>query len=529
MNPNNLRLNINASTLDVPVSGILHQSATSAIEYGCHENVAENVHGECEISLDFLERRESRAVGPERRDGRPSLHLIIPEPVHRYRTLGTPSPSTCSTSCSSTTPMSNLMDHTPCSSCSSSGSDDLPLLSVLIGISQSDEDIVVSSHGYKIDCEIARTLQGTLFKAHVTSPTPQNSTYGPVGSQVTIKRVEKAVYAEKEANVDGFTFLTEQDLLKEAILLKHLTQHNRPTGDYIARFVDFFESSTHYFLVTEYVEGMNLAQFVREAFSLMTQGRLSRIDYQKTVKYLFWQMVTTMRWLHDVCHTCHLDLNPANIMLSNAEFVPEYDGSVRVKPSAAISIKLLDFGVAERFTCSASGSATKQQEQRPRKSAKDSDFLCDKGCDKGAQYCCPEIIDGISYSAKAADCWSLGMILFEMLTGTELYSAEDLWDNAQNGFAALKDDCLREYLAQQYLIRCFKRDTLNIVEGLLRYDEEQRLSAGDVIAHPWFRSYFERYNASMQKKNALDAMRLEKQAEMLRHSVPCYERVHYEV
>jgi len=541
MNPNNLRLNLNASTLDVPISGILHQSATSAIEYGCHENVAEDVHGECTLSLDFDECRESLSVEPERRGGRRSLHLELTIPEHRYpRAIDSPSspvtcspttcsPSTCSPSCSSTSPMSNLMDHSPCSSCSSIGSsvsDDLPLLSVLLGISQSEEDIAVSTNGYKIDREIKRILQGTILKAHITSATDQNRTFGPVGSAVTIKRVEKAVYAAKTANdEDGFSYVIEQDIVKEAILLKHLTQHNRPTGDYIARFVDFFESDAFFYLVTEHVEGISLGQFVEDAFSLMTQGRLSRIDYQKTVKYLFWQMVTTMRWLHDVCHTCHLDLNPTNVMLRNATFEAEYEGSMRLKPSAAISIKLLDFGVAERFDYST--STAKDQQQRPSAAPK-VDFTCDKGTflTSAPQFRCPDMFDGFSYSAKAADCWSLGMMLFEMLTGEELYAAEDLWDYNTGGFAALKNNRLRECLTQRGLFRCFKRDTLNIVEGLLRVDEDQRLSADDVIGHPWFRSYYERYNASMQKKNAIDALRLERHAGQLKRTVPCYQRLY---
>lgn len=498
MNPHNLRLNINASTLDLPSalgSGVLHQSATSAIEYGCHENVAVDVHGECQISLDFLET-ESEA------DRRADLSLSLSASIISPCSSSDSPDSTCSSS------LERLMDLSPCSSSAS----DLPLLSVLLGISQSEEHIIVREHGYKIDREVGPTLQGTLFKAHIIEATKENALYGPVGSAVAIKKVDKAVYANRTAHVDGMTFVVEQDLLKEAILLKHLTLHNRPTGDYIARFVDFFESDTHFYLVTEFVEGLSLEQFVRQAFALMAEGRLSRIDYQKTVKYLFWQLATTTRWLHDVMASCHLDLGLKSVMLCNADFVPETEGSLRVKPHAAISIKLVNFGIAEKFST-----------QGPTPNHKD--FLCDKGSlSLGApQYRCPSMFDGVAYSAQAADMWSLGMVLFEMMTGTELYTPEDLWDNPRGGYQALHEDRLREYLVEQRLLRFFKRDTFDIVEGLLRVDEERRMTAEGVVQHAWFRSYFKRYSATMRKKHELDALRLERQAASMKHSLPFYQ------
>ena len=227
--------------------------------------------------------------------------------------------------------------------------------------------------------------------------------------------------------------------------------------------------------------------------------------FWQTVKYLFWQLATTTRWLHDVYHTCHLDLSLKNIMVSNADFVAESEGSLRVKPSAAISIKLVDFGLAETFD-----------------GAKD--FVCDKGAlSMGApQYRCPSMFAGVAYSAQAADMWSLGMVLFEMMTGTELYAPEDLWDEPQGGYAALHEERLREYLVQQRLLRFFKRVTFDLMEQLLRVDEERRLTADGVVQHPWFRSYFKKYSSTMRKKNALDALRLEKQAEVMKHSLPYY-------
>ena len=52
--------------------------------------------------------------------------------------------------------------------------------------------------------------------------------------------------------------------------------------------------------VTEWIEGDNLLEFTRKAHELMDEGRLSRKDWSKTVKYILWQLTATIRWLHVV-------------------------------------------------------------------------------------------------------------------------------------------------------------------------------------------------------------------------------------
>ena len=36
-----------------------------------------------------------------------------------------------------------------------------------------------------------------------------------------------------------------------------------------------------------------------------------------------WKLVSTLRWLHDVCHCVHLDLCMANVMVMNVAFVDQ--------------------------------------------------------------------------------------------------------------------------------------------------------------------------------------------------------------
>ena len=138
---------------------------------------------------------------------------------------------------------------------------------------------------------------------------------------------------------------------KQAQILKRLTLDSRPTGDYIVKYVDFFEDQEYFYLVTEHVEGLTLQSFVEQAQSYLVDGTLSRSSYTMAVKYILWQLVTTIRWMQDVHRCVHLDLNLSNIMLTTEDnndiFIESEDGQITLNDH--LSIKLIDFGVAEIY------------------------------------------------------------------------------------------------------------------------------------------------------------------------------------
>lgn len=90
-------------------------------------------------------------------------------------------------------------------------------------------------------------------------------------------------------------------MIKEAVILKHLTCDCAPTGDYIVRYVDLFENSSHFFLVTEWVEGMTMDVFIEKVHGYLKEGKMQQKEWAKTMKYIFWKVVSIFRWLHDVC------------------------------------------------------------------------------------------------------------------------------------------------------------------------------------------------------------------------------------
>ncbi|KAK7791275.1 hypothetical protein R5R35_005591 [Gryllus longicercus] len=106
----------------------------------------------------------------------------------------------------------------------------------------------------------------------------------------------------------------------------------------------------------------------------------------------------------------------------------------------------------------------------------DDDRLQDKrGC---PAYVSPEILRcHASYSGRAADMWSLGVILYTMLVGRYPFNDSEhasLFAKISRGHFVLPD-----WLSAR--ARC-------LVRSLLRRDPEQRLLAADVLLHPWLQA-----------------------------------------
>ncbi|XP_026989673.1 tribbles homolog 1 [Tachysurus fulvidraco] len=93
-------------------------------------------------------------------------------------------------------------------------------------------------------------------------------------------------------------------------------------------------------------------------------------------------------------------------------------------------------------------------------------------------YVSPEILSGGgSYSGKRADAWSLGIMLYTMLAGRYPFHDSDpatLFSKIRRGAYGLPEGLSAR-------ARC-------LVQSLLRREPSERLSAADVLLHPWFRS-----------------------------------------
>lgn len=171
-----------------------------------------------------------------------------------------------------------------------------------------------------------------------------------------------------------------QNLLgKEIKILKELTELNHEN---VVALLDCKESSLHVYLVMEYCNGGDLADY------LSSKGTLS----EDTIRLFLVQLAGAMRALY-AKGIVHRDLKPQNILLS-------HNGAKLHPQPSEIKLKIADFGFA-RFLQDGVMAAT----------------LCGS-----PMYMAPEVIMSLQYDAKA-DLWSLGTIVFQCLTGKAPFQA----------------------------------------------------------------------------------------------------------
>jgi len=187
------------------------------------------------------------------------------------------------------------------------------------------------------------------------------ATHVALGTPVAVKLIHSALKHDPESVL---RFLNEA---RTAASLK---------GDHIARVYDVgqLESGEPY-LVMEQLDGMGLDAFIRE------RGPLSQADAVDIVL----QACEGLAEAHAVA-LVHRDIKPANLFLAT-------------RPDGSLTLKILDFGISKRLLDSVRRGLT------------------DPGRSLGSpSYMSPEQMMDSSQVDQRADVWSLGILLYELLT-----------------------------------------------------------------------------------------------------------------
>ncbi|XP_054270973.1 serine/threonine-protein kinase unc-51 isoform X1 [Macrosteles quadrilineatus] len=219
---------------------------------------------------------------------------------------------------------------------------------------------VVGDYEYSSRDLIGHGAFAVVFKGHLRSDHSQ---------VVAIKSITKKNLAKSQSLLG-----------KEIKILKELRELNHEN---VVALLDCKESANHVFLVMEYCNGGDLADY------LSVKGTLS----EDTIKLFLRQLAGAMKALH-AKGVVHRDLKPQNILLSHS-------GNRPSPQPQHIKLKIADFGFA-RFLQDGVMAAT----------------LCGS-----PMYMAPEVIMSLQYDAKA-DLWSLGTIVFQCLTGKAPFQAQ---------------------------------------------------------------------------------------------------------
>ncbi|KAH8517067.1 hypothetical protein H0E87_005136 [Populus deltoides] len=186
--------------------------------------------------------------------------------------------------------------------------------------------------------------------------------------EVAVKEIDKKLLSPKVSD----------NLLKEISILSTINHPN------IIRLFESFETEDRIFLVLEYCDGGDLAGYIQR------HGKVT----EAVARHFMRQLAAGLQALQEK-HLIHRDLKPQNLLLLSNDLTPQ--------------LKIGDFGFARSLT-----------------SSDLADTLCGSPL-----YMAPEIIQNKKYDAKA-DLWSVGAVLFQLVTGKPPFDGNSQYQLFQN-------------------------------------------------------------------------------------------------
>ena len=216
-------------------------------------------------------------------------------------------------------------------------------------------------------------------------------------------------------------------LTREIAIMKQIEHPN------IVKLYETYEDQQYLYLPMEICEGGELFDKIIE------MGRFS----EQEGCMLFLQMISAISYLHSK-EIVHRDLKPENFLFS--------------RKNIESKLKLIDFGLAKSIT-SGKKMTTKTG-------------TC--------YYVSPEILAG-PYNEKC-DIWSLGVILFMMLSGYPPFDG----DNDKDILESVKH---RELQFDESVWDTISSEAKDLITHLLDRNPSSRYSAEEVLNHRWIREY----------------------------------------
>eukprot|EP01084_Bolivina_argentea_P010124 18873_1 len=358
----------------------------------------------------------------------------------------------------------------------SSSESDTDFIQLIQNLSTCEEELLFQKKGFKNMKKIRDISQGELISATYIDTAETDTQIS-----VQIKKIDKLCNQNHTTFTDEYNmnYVIDDDIIKEEKILNHLTNQNTPINDCINKVITFFESDTHYYLVTELATNpiqsqMTLKQFTTQALEHVQNGKLSRREYHKIIKQIFYQLSTVINWLHNHMNCCHLNLSIKNIVLKNAQFITQQDQSVHI--STNITIQLTDFSKADIF--------------------KNDNFDCLKSnyvhlSEYGPHYFNPNRLQEELFDARGSDMWALGMILYECFVQEPIYTFKDInleGSNMYSPYWAVMSNNLYQYICMHALSKYFSTKIFEIISQLLQINENKRLNSKDLFHCKWFNS-----------------------------------------
>ncbi|EAN85514.1 Mitogen-activated protein kinase 6 [Trypanosoma cruzi] len=193
-------------------------------------------------------------------------------------------------------------------------------------------------------------------------------------------------------------------------------------------------------------------------------------------QFIIYQLLKTLKYLHSA-ELLHRDMKPSNLLVNSD-----------------CSMKVADFGLARSIL-----SLEKEQVARPALT----DYIMTRW------YRPPEILLGSTRYTKGVDMWAVGCILAELLLGRPIFpgrttikqleliinvlgepTPEDIASTNSQFAEAMMKDIRRTHTATfAELLPKASPDALDLVQKLMRFNPNERLTAEQALEHPYVAAF----------------------------------------
>jgi len=304
-------------------------------------------------------------------------------------------------------------------------------------------DLLITGRGnnYELVRHMKHAIFGEVVLADIRPPNSGISVRKRSGKLVAIKIYQNQKLGDRHLFPRRKDDAIQESPFSEIAAMQYLESDGFHHPNIVNLLECITDAERNIYCVMEYYDGMELYEFVE-----VVKGSISEMQ----ANCIFRQILYGLHYIHQR-GICHRDMSLENIMLCNGG-----------------RVVIIDFGLCIRVDME-SRDATVQHHM---------------GQYGKKLYVAPEILQNIShYNGYLADLWSVGVILFILLTGVPPVEIAAPIDHR---FNLLQTSCLGQLL-QESNARALSTDVIDLLGNMLQTDPEKRLSIQEIFDHPWMK------------------------------------------